>query len=142
MQTIERTAAGQFRTAKGFIAGYGVAGAAVFGTVVALAVAGGEATGFMWSRSAIVLASAALTYWLVTLAERGRRAAYQRARLISVVVPIALVGVDSIPGVCPLWFLLAQTGCAVLLAGAAFPLVRMRAAFAAKTPPEQSAPAA
>ncbi|WP_020657512.1 hypothetical protein [Amycolatopsis benzoatilytica] len=131
MQTVEATGARPFSLAKGFIAGYGVAGAAVFGAVVVLALAGGEATSFMWTRSAVVLASAAIAYWLVLLAQRGRRAAYQRARLISIVAPVAIIGVDLIPGACPLWFLLVQAGCAVLLAGAAAPLIRMRASFPA-----------
>ncbi|WP_199785837.1 hypothetical protein [Amycolatopsis sp. AA4] len=130
METIERTAVQRpFGLVKGFVAAYGAMGAAVFGTIVALAAADGTATGFMWTRSALVPVSAAIVYWLVTLAARGSRRAYQRARLIAVVAPIALVGVDLIPGVCPLWFLLLQTACAVLLACAAVPLVRMRATF-------------
>ncbi|MBB1158955.1 MULTISPECIES: hypothetical protein [Amycolatopsis] len=133
MQTIERTtgtaAQRPFGLVKGFVVAYGAMGAAVFGTIVALAAADGPASGFMWTRSALVPVSAAIMYWLVTLAARGSRRAYERARLISVVAPIALVGVDLIPGACPLWFLLLQSACAVLLACAAFPLVRMRATF-------------
>ncbi|WP_116200037.1 hypothetical protein [Amycolatopsis circi] len=131
MQTIERPAAVQrpLGLAKGFVAAYGAMGVAVFGTIVALAVADGTATGFMWTRSALVPVSAVIMYWLVSLAARGSTRAYQRARLISVVAPIALVGVDLIPGACPFWFLLLQTACAVLLAAAAVPLFRLRATF-------------
>ncbi len=134
MQTIERPAGqDRFGLAKKFVVAYGAMGAAVFGTIVALAVVDGSATGFMWTRSALVPVSAAIMYWLVTLAVKGSRRAYERARFISIIAPVALVGVDLIPGACPVWFLLLQTACAVLLAGAAVPLVRMRANFPKRT---------
>ncbi|SFQ73551.1 hypothetical protein [Amycolatopsis rubida] len=130
MQTIERPAVhGRFGLVKGLVVAYGAMGAAVFGTIVALAVADGTATSFMWTRSALVPVSAVIVYWLVLLAAKGSARAYQRARFVSIVAPIALVGVDLIPGACPTWFLLLQTACAVLLACAAVPLVRMRANF-------------
>ncbi|WP_370939432.1 hypothetical protein [Amycolatopsis sp. cg13] len=134
MQTIERPAATAaqrpFGLVKGFVAAYGAAGLAVFGTIVVLAATEGTATSFMWTRSALVPVSAVIMYWLVSLAAKGSNRAYQRARFISIVAPVALVGVDLIPGACPFWFLLLQTACAVLLACAAVPLVRLRASFA------------
>lgn len=78
MQTIERTtgtaAQRPFGLVKGFVVAYGAMGAAVFGTIVALAAADGPASGFMWTRSALVPVSAAIMYWLVTLAARARAA--------------------------------------------------------------------
>ncbi|MGW7534089.1 hypothetical protein [Amycolatopsis sp. NPDC054798] len=130
MQTIERPVVQRpFGLVKGLVVAYGTMGVAVFGTIVALAVADGTATSFMWTRSALVPVSAVIVYWLVSLAAKGSNRAYQRARLISIVAPIALVGVDLIPGACPFWFLLLQTACAVVLAAAAVPLVRLRATF-------------
>ncbi|MFD2469701.1 hypothetical protein [Amycolatopsis silviterrae] len=130
MQTIERPAVqGPLDVAKRFVVAYGVAGAVVFGVIAALGLSGGEVSSFMWIRSGVLVASAAVAWWLLAAAARGSRRAYERARFIAIVVPVAIVGVDLIPGVCPLWFLLAQTGCALVLAGAAFPLVRLRASF-------------
>ncbi|WP_037366677.1 hypothetical protein [Amycolatopsis orientalis] len=130
MQTIERGAArDRLGLAKGFVAAYGVVSAVVFGAIAARALTGGEVSSFMWIRSGVVVASAVVSWWLLSAAARGSRAAYLRMRLIAIVAPVAIVGVDLIPGVCPLWFLLAQTGCAIVLAGAAVPLARLRATF-------------
>ncbi|GAB3398761.1 hypothetical protein [Amycolatopsis echigonensis] len=130
MQTIERpTDRDRLVLAKGFVAAYGVVSAVVLGAIAARALSGGEVSSFMWIRSGVVVVSAAVSWWLVSAAARGSRAAYLRMRLIAIVAPVAIVGVDLIPGACPLWFLLAQTGCAVVLAGAAVPLVSLRATF-------------
>ncbi|WP_406642500.1 hypothetical protein [Amycolatopsis sp. WGS_07] len=130
MQTIERPAdRDRLSLAKGFVVAYGVVSAVVFGAIAALALSGGEASSFMWIRSGVVLASAVVAWWLLAAAARGSRKAYERMRFVAIVAPVAIVGVDLIPGVCPLWFLLAQTGCAIVLAGAAYPLVRLRASF-------------
>lgn len=50
---------------------------------------------------------------------------------VAVVMPIAIVGVDLIPGVCPLWYAVAQTVCMLPVVRIAF-LTRssaLRAAF-------------
>ncbi|WP_409182407.1 hypothetical protein F9C11_39335 [Amycolatopsis sp. VS8301801F10] len=130
MQTIERPAARDLLgLAKGFVVAYGAVSAVVLGAIAALALSGGEVSSFMWIRSGVVAVSAAVAWWLVSAAARGSRKAYERMRFVAIVAPVAIVGVDLIPGVCPLWFLLAQTGCAIVLAGAAVPLVRSRATF-------------
>ncbi|MFG2226916.1 hypothetical protein [Streptomyces sp. NPDC048644] len=121
-----------FGKAKMLVAVYGALSAAVLITVAVLALTGHPVTSFLWGRSAGVLASAAVTYWLTVLAARGARWAYQRVRIISVVMPLAIVAVDLIPGICPAWFAVAQATCALALAATAF-LVNgsiLRAAFA------------
>jgi hypothetical protein len=71
-----------FGKAKILVAAYGALSAAVLITVVILAITGQTVTSFMWGRSAGVLASAAVTYWLTVLASRGARWAYLRVRVI------------------------------------------------------------
>jgi hypothetical protein len=66
----------KFSLVKKLAAMYGVISGIVIGTVVVLAVAGQPVTSFMWARSATVLASALVTYWLVDRASKGSRAAY------------------------------------------------------------------
>ncbi|MFI6742492.1 hypothetical protein ACIBI9_57145 [Nonomuraea sp. NPDC050451] len=65
------------------------------------------------------------------LAARGARWAYLRVRIISVVMPVAIVAVDMIPGICPVWFAMMQAVCALAIAGVAFVVngSGLRAAF-------------
>ncbi|UZJ32767.1 hypothetical protein [Streptomyces endophytica] len=109
-----------FGTAKNLVAAYGALSAAVLITVAVLALTGHAVTSFMWGRSGGVLASAAVIYWMTVLAARGTRWAYLRVRILSVLMPIVIVGIDMIPGICPLWFALIQAASAVPLAAAAF----------------------
>ncbi|MGX7760163.1 hypothetical protein ACWQ06_16100 [Streptomyces angustmyceticus] len=108
-----------FGRAKFLVAAYGALSAAVLAAVAVRALTGHPVTSFLWGRSAGVLASAAVTYWLTVLAARGARCAFLRVRLVSVVMPVAIVGVDLIPGVCPAWFALAQATCALAVGAAA-----------------------
>ncbi|WP_156096581.1 hypothetical protein [Amycolatopsis jejuensis] len=110
---------------------YGGFSAVVLGAVVAESIAGYEVSGFMWGRAGGMFASAVVAYWLTGLAARGSRGAFIRLRIISVVVPIAVVAIDcSVPGALPLWFVVLQVAGAVALVPAAFIVNRMRAAFA------------
>ncbi|GHI04064.1 hypothetical protein AQI88_07730 [Streptomyces cellostaticus] len=110
---------------------YGVFDAIVLATVIGLSVAGHKEVGFVWGRSCAVFASAVVLYWLTGNASRGERSAYVRIRIISTVLPIAIVGVDMIPGICPPWFAVMQAVCAVPLAVAGFTIngSKLRAAF-------------
>ncbi|MCP2168826.1 hypothetical protein LX83_005704 [Goodfellowiella coeruleoviolacea] len=114
-----------------FVTAYGVVGVAVFVVVVALAVAGHEVTSFMWGRAGGMLGSAAAAYWFTVLAARGARWAYVRVRIISVVVPIAIIAISGIPGALPPWFVAVQIAGALALVPAAVIVNRseMRAAF-------------
>ncbi|MEV6158007.1 hypothetical protein AB0L53_47470 [Nonomuraea sp. NPDC052129] len=120
-----------FGKAKIFIAAYGALSTAVLITVAILAITGHTVTSFMWGRSAGVLASAAVTYWLTGLAARGARGAFLRVRIISIVMPLAIIGVDLIPGVTTAWFAMLQATCALAIAAVAFIVngSRLRAAF-------------
>ncbi|MFH8407382.1 hypothetical protein ACH4FX_21705 [Streptomyces sp. NPDC018019] len=108
-----------FGRAKILVAAYGALSAVVLLTVAVLAGTGHEVTPFMWGRSAGVLASAGVAYWFTVLAARGARWAYRRIRVLSAVMPVAIVAIDSIPGALPGWFIAMQAVCAVAIGAAA-----------------------
>ncbi|WP_035846897.1 hypothetical protein [Kitasatospora azatica] len=121
-----------FGRVRKFVAAYGALSAAVLVVDVVLSVTGREPTSFMWGRTAGVLASAVVAYWLTGRAARGSRSAFLRVRIISVVAPIAILAIDLIPGILPPWFIAMQVAAALALAPAAF-IVNgsgLRAAFA------------
>ncbi|MBM4794082.1 hypothetical protein HXP44_18910 [Streptomyces sioyaensis] len=120
-----------FGTVRALVAAYGLLGVGVLVTVAVLAMTGHAVTSFMWGRSAGVFASAAVAYWLTGRAARGARWAYLRMRIISLVVPPAIIAIDVLPGTLPAWFVLLQATCALAIGAAAFPLngARLRAAF-------------
>ncbi|MFF4952695.1 hypothetical protein ACWC2K_03020 [Streptomyces chattanoogensis] len=109
-----------FGMVKKCVAGYGALGVVVLLVDVILSATGHTVSSFMWGRTGGVLASAVVAYWLTGLAARGSRAAYLRVRIISVVAPVAIVAIDSIPGALPPWFIVLQIAGAVILAPAAF----------------------
>lgn len=109
-----------FGTVKKLIAIYGAFSVAVLAVVVVLSVSGHEVSSFMWGRAAGMFASAVVTYGFTVLAERGKRWAYVRVRIIAVVVPVAVIVIDSIPGALPLWFAVLQIAGAAALVPAAF----------------------
>ncbi|MES4901307.1 MULTISPECIES: hypothetical protein [unclassified Streptomyces] len=120
-----------FATVKKLVAVYGAFSVAVLAVVVVLSVMGREVTSFMWGRTGGMFASAVVTYWLTVVASRGARWAYIRVRIIAVVVPVAIIAIDSIPGALPLWFVGLQIAGALALAPTAFLVNRaeLRAAF-------------
>jgi hypothetical protein len=119
-----------FQKVKTLVAVYGAFSATVLITVVILAITGQQVNSFMWGRAAGMFASAIVTYWLTTQAAQGKRWAHIRVRLISVIVPIAVIALDSIPGALPLWFIVLQVAGALAFLPAAFIMNRpsMRAA--------------
>ncbi|MFK4268019.1 hypothetical protein [Streptomyces milbemycinicus] len=120
-----------FDTVKKLVMVYGAFSVAVLVVVVVLSVMGREVTSFMWGRTGGMFASAVVTYWLTVVASRGARWAYIRVRIIAVVVPIAVIAIDSVPGALPLWFVVLQIAGALALAPTAFIVNRreLRAAF-------------
>jgi hypothetical protein len=124
-----------FDLAKKLIVIYGVAGAILLGTLVVIVVAGAEPSVFMWVRAAILLAVMPWLSMFAVRAEQGRTSSLQRLRLLTTVLPVAIVGVDLIPGVCPTWYAALQAVSALALVPIAFLTRRpeIRAAF-----PDQS----
>ncbi|TDD52634.1 hypothetical protein E1263_28910 [Kribbella antibiotica] len=122
-----------FTQAKRYLILYGVLAAVAVVVVVARAATHHVVPGFLWGRSSAVLATAVIAYWLLTMAERGAYWAYTRIRILTIVMPIAIVGVDLIPGLCPGWFAAMQAVCALAIVPVAVLVNRpaVREAFAA-----------
>jgi hypothetical protein len=120
-----------FDLAKKLTVIYGVAGAILLGTLVVVAVAGGEPSVFMWVRASLLLAMTPLLSMFAERAERGRTLSLQRLRLLTTVLPVAIIGVDLIPGVCPTWYAAMQAVSGLALAPIGFLMRRpeIRAAF-------------
>lgn len=71
----------------------------------------------VWIRGTIVAASSVLTLAFAAGAARGSRGAYRRLRIITAVMPVAIVVIIALPGTFPLWMKLEQAVCGVLLLG-------------------------
>ncbi|MER6304347.1 hypothetical protein ABT247_33075 [Kitasatospora sp. NPDC001539] len=97
-----------FTTVKKCLVLFGVIGVVVLGTVAATAFAGQQTTPFMWIRAVIFPALAPLFLRMTARAEAGSYEAFGRLRTISTVMPIAVIGVDLIPGICPPWYAALQ----------------------------------
>jgi hypothetical protein len=114
------------RVARGFdlitklIVIFAVAAAILLGTLVVVAIAGGTPTTFMWVRASILLALTPLLARLAAHAEQGRTSSLERLRVLASVVPVAIIAVDLIPGVCPTWYAAMQAVSALALVPIAF----------------------
>lgn len=71
----------------------------------------------VWIRGTIVAASSVLTLAFAAGAARGSRGAYRRLRIITAVMPVAIVVIIALPGTFPLWMKVEQAVCGVLLLG-------------------------
>lgn len=86
----------------------------------------------VWIRGTIVAASSVLTLAFAAATARGSRGAYRRLRVITTVMPVAIVVIIALPGTFPLWMKVEQAVCGVLLLGVVAIVNgrNMRAAFA------------
>ncbi|MFI7418546.1 hypothetical protein [Nonomuraea sp. NPDC049684] len=98
---------------------FGAVGVIVLGVVAVMAFIGGEASSFMWVRGVVLVAVAPLMYRMTVRAAEGSYKAFDRVRTLSTVVPVAIIGVDLIPGLCPAWYAVLQGLSALALAGVA-----------------------
>ena len=71
----------------------------------------------VWIRGTIVAASSVLTLAFAAGAARGSRGAYRRLRIITAVMPVAIVVIIALPGTFPVWMKVEQAVCGVLLLG-------------------------
>ncbi|MEV0372668.1 hypothetical protein AB0I10_23030 [Streptomyces sp. NPDC050636] len=120
-----------FDTAKKGIVLYGVVSAIVLGTVAVMAFRGESVTSFMWVRSAILLVVSVLIHRMAVSASQGSRRAYERLSTLTIILPIAIIGVDLIPGLCPAWYAVMQgvSALGLLLAASVVKGAGMRAVF-------------
>jgi hypothetical protein len=91
-------------TVKKLVVLYGVVSALVLATVAAVVIGHGNVSTFMWIRAGILLAAAPLIYLWSVRAGKGDTGSLERLRRLSLVLPIAIVVVDLIPGMCPVWY--------------------------------------
>ncbi|MEU8892315.1 hypothetical protein [Streptomyces sp. NPDC048442] len=120
-----------FGTAKNSFKIYGALSTAALLGVVAVAGSGHTVNTFMWVRAALLPVVAVLLHRLTVSASRGSRRAFERVSALTVIMPLAIIGVDLIPGVCPPWYAVMQAVCMLPVVGAAF-LIRgsaLRTAF-------------
>jgi len=116
----DASVARDFDLATKLIVIYGVAGAILIGTLMVIVVAGGEPSVLMWVRSTILLAMMPFLSMFAVRAEQGRTSSLQRLRLLTTVLPVVIIGVDLIPGVCPTWYAAMQAVSALALAPIGF----------------------
>lgn len=131
-ETADPRVARSFDLSNKLIVIYGVAAALLLGTLVVIVVAGGQPTTFMWVRASILLALTPLLSRFAVRAEQGRMSSWARLRVVTTVLPAAIIAVDLVPGVCPTWYAAMQAVSALALVPIAFLMRRpeIRAAFA------------
>ncbi|WKU48890.1 hypothetical protein Q3V23_35190 [Streptomyces sp. VNUA116] len=120
-----------FATAKNSIKIYVALTAAALLAVIVVAGTGHTVNTFMWVRAVLLPVMAVLIHRVTASAARGSRRAFERLSTLAVVMPIAIIVVDLIPGVCPPWYAVMQVVCMLPVIGVAF-ITRgsaLRAAF-------------
>lgn len=108
-----------FNELKKYVGLFGAVSAIVFVTVAVVAFTGHTTTTFMWVRAGVLLVLAPVLSRMTARASQGSRSSFERVRTLSVILPIAIIGVDLIPGLCPVWYAVMQGLSALGLIGAA-----------------------
>ncbi len=111
---------GAFDTAKSSIKVYGALGAVALLAVIVVSSSGHMVNTFMWVRAVLLPVVAVLIHRLTVSASRGSRRAFERVSALAVIMPIAIIGVDLIPGVCPPWYAAMQVVCVLPIIRVAF----------------------
>ncbi|MDI5970837.1 hypothetical protein POF50_016055 [Streptomyces sp. SL13] len=120
-----------FGAAKNSVTVYGALGALALLAVVAVAGSGHPVNTFMWVRAVLLPVVAVPIHRMTVSASRRSRRAFERVSALAVIMPIAIIGVDLIPGVCPPWYTVTQAVCVLPVVRVAFITRRSapRAAF-------------
>ncbi|MFJ2738367.1 hypothetical protein ACIO3O_01730 [Streptomyces sp. NPDC087440] len=127
METTEHPTAAA-RTALICVKLYAALSTAALLAIVAVAVTGHPVTTFMWVRAVLLPLVAVPVHRLTVAASRGSRRASDRLRTLTVIMPVAVIGVDLVPGVCPWWYAATQTACMLPVIRTAF-LAREKRGF-------------
>ncbi|WP_328374699.1 hypothetical protein OHQ88_09860 [Micromonospora zamorensis] len=88
--------------------------------VIVVSSSGHMVNTFMWVRAVLLPVAALLIYRMAVSASRGSRRAFERLAALTVIMPIAIIGVDVIPGVCPPWYAVLQVVCMLPIIRVAF----------------------
>jgi len=91
-------------TVKKLVLIYGIVGVLVLATVAGTTIAGGQVSSFMWIRAGILLLVTPVILGWASRAGAGQLKSLDRIRSVSIILPIAIVAVDLIPGMCPMWY--------------------------------------
>lgn len=120
-----------FTTVKKCFLLYGVLSALALAVIVPVAGSGHTVTTFMWVRGILLPIIAVLLYGMTIAASRGSFKAFNKVRTLSWILPIAIIGIDLIPGVCPRWYAVMQALCMIPVVVAALAIRRpaLRGAF-------------
>ncbi|KJY37800.1 MULTISPECIES: hypothetical protein [Streptomyces] len=100
-----------FATTRTAVKVYGALTTAALLAVVVVASTGHMVNPFMWTRAILLPFITVLLHRLALSTAQGSHRAFERLRTVTVVFPIAIIGVDLIPGVCPWWYAALQTLC-------------------------------
>lgn len=90
---------------------YAALSTAALAVVIVASSTGHTVNTFMWVRALLLPVVAVPIYWTAVLASRGSQRAFERLRAVAIVLPVAIIGVDLIPGICPSWYTAMQVVC-------------------------------
>ncbi|WP_329026178.1 hypothetical protein [Streptomyces sp. NBC_01423] len=99
---------------------YGALAGAALLAVIAVAATGHSVNTFMWVRAVLLPVTAYVLLRLTAAAADGSRRAFERVSTVAVIMPVAIIGVDLIPGVCPPWYAAPQALCMLPVIRVAF----------------------
>lgn len=109
----------EFRIIRLLVGCYVALSVGTLGVIVALRDNAAEVNSAVWTRGVIVVASALLTFSFAARAGHGHRRSYLRLRIISFVMPVAIVAIIAAPGMFPVWMKVDQAICGAFLVGVA-----------------------
>ncbi|WP_030571456.1 hypothetical protein [Streptomyces aureocirculatus] len=109
-----------FATANNSVKVYGALGAVALLAVVVVSTSGHMVNTFMWVRAVLLPVVAVLLHRMTVSASRGSQRAFERVSALAVIMPIAIIGVDLVPGVCPPWYAVTQAVCILPVVRVAF----------------------
>ncbi|TQS18836.1 hypothetical protein [Microbispora hainanensis] len=121
MTTIDNTHTNEaFDLAKKCVTLSGMICAVTLAAVVVTSIADHPGTPFMWARAVVLLAIVPMLHRMIVRASQGSRRSFERMRVLTVTTPIAIIGVDLIPGICPMWYAVLQAVSVLPLVAVAF----------------------
>lgn len=109
-----------FGAAKNSVMVYGALSVVALVAVIVVASSGHMVNTFMWVRAILLPLIAGLIFRMTNSASQGSRRDFERVSGLSVIMPIAIIVVDLIPGICPLWYAVTQIVCMLPLIRTAF----------------------
>jgi hypothetical protein len=91
-------------------------------------------TDAVWIRGSILAVASLVTFALGASMAKGSRRNFRRLRVVAVAQAVAIVVIEAVPGIFPIWFKIANGVCGVLLIIVAVLTVgpTLRAAFATR----------